>query len=266
MIDAVPTYSSNCQFLQYEEEKKSGGQENRISTVVLNEGMNDSKAMNPLTGDLLSVTPHQTFHGFTQTPVQQQTLLPQQNSLLSGQNTLPLASPSTTTTTHNLIPTPYQHYNNINIAPQAHQHVETKTPTPTLIPPGYVATGGIPLPSHPIMTVQDHPMINPVYNGVNPQYPGLRVLNQSPPVFAVENFLSPVECDFLISIAQDCFSPAPVVGKGAGEVSPSRTSSTCYLAREDLPEYLKKIVLLTGKPLEHCELPQIVSYFYITFL
>ncbi|KAL7570985.1 hypothetical protein ACA910_002609 [Epithemia clementina (nom. ined.)] len=104
-------------------------------------------------------------------------------------------------------------------------------------------------------------MTPPVYNGVNPTYPGLRVLNNSPPMFCVENFLTPFECDFLIQVAQDSFGPAPVVGKGAGEVSPSRTSSTCYLAREDVPDMMRKISLLTGKPVEHCELPQVGRYF-----
>lgn len=110
-------------------------------------------------------------------------------------------------------------------------------------------------------TVQDYPHLTPVYNGVNPNYPNLQVLHRNPPIFCIPDFLSPTECDFLICIAQDCFSPAPVVGKGAGEVSASRTSSTCYLAREDLPEYLRKVSLLTGKPVEHCELPQVGRYF-----
>ena len=110
------------------------------------------------------------------------------------------------------------------------------------------------------LTVQDRPMTAPVYNGVNPNYPGLKVLHNSPPVFCVENFLSPHECDFLINAAQDSLGPAPVVGKGSGEISPSRTSSTCYLAREDLPDMLRKITLLTGKPIDHCELPQVGRY------
>ena len=104
-------------------------------------------------------------------------------------------------------------------------------------------------------------MVTPVYNGVNPSYPGLRVLSAAPPVFCVDNFLTPNECDFLIHSAQDCLGPAPVVGQGAGEVSPSRTSSTCYLARQDLPDLLRKVSFLTGKPVEHCELPQVGRYF-----
>lgn len=111
------------------------------------------------------------------------------------------------------------------------------------------------------LTVQDRPMTSPVYNGVNPHYPGLKVLHNSPPVFCVENFLTPHECDFLINAGHDAFGPAPVVGKGSGEISASRTSSTCYLAREDLPDLMRKVTLLTGKPIDHCELPQVGRYF-----
>lgn len=110
-------------------------------------------------------------------------------------------------------------------------------------------------------TVQDNPHIQHVYNGVNPSYPNLQVISQNPPIFCVPDFLTAAECDFLVCVAQDCFTRAPVVGKGAGEVSKERTSSTCYLAREDLPEYLRKISLLTGKPIEHCELPQVGRYY-----
>jgi prolyl 4-hydroxylase len=50
---------------------------------------------------------------------------------------------------------------------------------------------------------------------------------------------------------------APQVGSGNGELSVSRTSSTCYFAREDLPSLMAKIMALTGKPVEHVELPQV---------
>ena len=117
-----------------------------------------------------------------------------------------------------------------------------------------------PLPEPPVLTVQDRPMVSPVYNGVNPHYPGLRMINSNPPIFVVDNFLTHYECDFLIHSAQDSWTPAPVVGKGAGELTPSRTSSTCYLAREDLPDYMRKVAHLTGKPIEHFELPQVGRY------
>ena len=99
-----------------------------------------------------------------------------------------------------------------------------------------------------------------VYNGVNPNYPGLRMIHGTPPIYCVDQFLTPMECNFLIQAASDSFTPAPVVGKGSGEISASRTSSTCYLAREDVPDLMRKVSALTGKPIEHCELPQVGRY------
>jgi len=40
----------------------------------------------------------------------------------------------------------------------------------------------------------------------------------------------------------------------------TRTSSTCYLAREDLPLLMQKVSFLTGKPMQHFELPQVGRY------
>lgn len=119
----------------------------------------------------------------------------------------------------------------------------------------------LPPPPMPALTVQDRSaMIPAVYNGVNLHYPGVQEIHQNPPVYIVDNFLAPTECDFLMHAANDSWTPAPVVGKGIGEISPSRTSSTCYLAREDLPDYMRKVSLLTSKPIVHCELPQVGRY------
>jgi prolyl 4-hydroxylase len=95
---------------------------------------------------------------------------------------------------------------------------------------------------------------------VNLQYPGLQQIYYDPPIYSVDNFLTPEECQFLINAADDSFTPAPVVGKGAGEVSHTRTSSTCYLDRDDLPNLLRKVSTLTLKPMEHMELPQVGRY------
>lgn len=100
----------------------------------------------------------------------------------------------------------------------------------------------------------------PRYLLLNPYYPGLRTISERPPVYTVENFLTSQECDALIRAAHEHMTPAPVVGPGNGEVSVSRTSSTCYLAREDLPSVCTKVCALTGKPVDHLELPQVGRY------
>ena len=174
-------------------------------------------------------------------------------SALSAQSfgPMPLFHPATVAT-HNLIP--------VHMQASALATALSLNGTPGYLPAFIHPTTPIFDGQQPILTVQDRPLIPPVYNGVHPQYPGLQMLHANPPVFCVENFLTPHECDFLIHAASDCFTPAPVVGKGAGEVSASRTSSTCYLAREDLPDYMRKVSLLTGKAVEHCELPQVGRY------
>lgn len=88
-------------------------------------------------------------------------------------------------------------------------------------------------------------------------YPGLRNLWETPPLYVVDDFFSGPECDALIALAGNYMIVSPVVGAGAGEVSESRTSSSCFLAREDLPTVCHKVMTLTGKPIEHLELPQV---------
>ncbi|CAN0157183.1 unnamed protein product [Ectocarpus sp. 4 AP-2014] len=92
---------------------------------------------------------------------------------------------------------------------------------------------------------------------LNPLYPGLRNLREMPPLYVVDDFFSGPECDALIALAGNYMIVSPVVGAGAGEVSESRTSSSCFLAREDLPTVCHKVMALTGKPVEHLELPQV---------
>jgi prolyl 4-hydroxylase len=179
-------------------------------------------------------------------------VLQQQQQLLATPTTV---TPSTTTALAAVAAQQQNHQ-------QQHHHNHTpllipQRTIPHYIPPQPPSWGG----QFPTLSVQDRPLVPPIYNGINPNYPGAQLLHAHPPIFCVHNFLSNAECDFLIHSASDAFGPAPVVGKGSGEVSPSRTSSTCYLAREDLPEYMRKITLLTGKPPEHCELPQVGRYY-----
>jgi prolyl 4-hydroxylase len=106
-----------------------------------------------------------------------------------------------------------------------------------------------------------NPVVTPVFNGVNQNYPGLRQIYYDPPIYIVDNFLNENETQFLIDAASDSFTPAPVVGVGAGVISETRTSSTCYLTREDLPELSRKVSILTQKPINHLELPQVGRYY-----
>jgi hypothetical protein len=175
------------------------------------------------------------------------------NNLLHGNSTISLQDASTLFQT--LVPSS----TSIHMQQQQTQQPAFAIPaslTLTSPPPPPII-----VPPPPALTVQDRPaMIPAMYNGVNPSYPGVQQVHQHPPVYIVDNFLSPDECDFLVHSADGSWTPAPVVGRGVGEISPSRTSSTVYLAREDVPNYMRKVALLTSKPVVHCELPQVGRY------
>ena len=189
------------------------------------------------------------------------TLLPTLPASLHAMTSIIVPHTPTVTTTGLPTPVPTIHHSHHH---QQHQQQTTIFPSQIISIPPYIpptpSTWACPTTIPTALTVQDRPLVPPIYNGINPNYPNAQLLHAHPPIFIVENFLTAAECDFLIDASTDALGPAPVVGKGGGEVSPSRTSSTCYLAREDLPEYIRKVCLLTGQPPEHCELPQVGRY------
>jgi hypothetical protein len=115
---------------------------------------------------------------------------------------------------------------------------------------------------YPAASQQQQPQLynQDSYLSINESYPGLQKIYDDPPFYLIEEFLSAEECEFLISLSHGHLSTSPVVGAGNGEVSPSRTSSSCYLAREDLPFVVQKVCALTGKPAMHLELPQVSCF------
>lgn len=91
---------------------------------------------------------------------------------------------------------------------------------------------------------------------------------EDPLIFTIANFLSDDECDALIDSSDGRLARAPVVGKGQtvnsfgyvqGE-SAGRTSTTCTLAKSEVPWYVERIEELTGLPRTHQEAPQVGRY------
>jgi prolyl 4-hydroxylase len=99
-----------------------------------------------------------------------------------------------------------------------------------------------------------------VYQSLNQKYPGIERLvydNDGPPIHVVHDFLTDHEADFLIDVAESCLSRSLVGGDIA---IPGRTSDSCYFEQYHLPGLMEKVTSLTGKPLEHCEYPQVAKY------
>jgi prolyl 4-hydroxylase len=96
---------------------------------------------------------------------------------------------------------------------------------------------------------------------INTAYPNVQqVPNTDPPIFVVDNFLSPEECATLQDSARSWMHRAPVVGKGIGVSSHARTSTTCFLDRDKFPEIMGKVSALTNKPIDDFEYPQVGRY------
>lgn len=109
------------------------------------------------------------------------------------------------------------------------------------------------------MTDADRPTAQ--YVAVNPAYPGVRKANDVPPMYAVENFLSPEECALLIDSGRKGLKRSIVVDGQAGKsAAPSRTSESCYLLKEQTVWLADKINALIGKPQETHEPPQVARY------
>jgi prolyl 4-hydroxylase len=103
------------------------------------------------------------------------------------------------------------------------------------------------------------PPENPLYLSLNQEYPGIERLQISdgPPIYLVHDFLSDHESDFLINVAESCLSRSLV---GGDVEAAGRTSESCYFEQYHLPGLMQKVASLTGKPLEHCEYPQVAKY------
>jgi prolyl 4-hydroxylase len=98
---------------------------------------------------------------------------------------------------------------------------------------------------------------------VNLLYPGIRAINSNPPIFEIDDFLSPEQCANLISHGEES---TYLGGLGSSQTfsgsktTSTRTSSTCHLPFESTPELLKLTNLLTGVDISHYEEPQICKY------
>jgi SAM-dependent methyltransferase len=93
-------------------------------------------------------------------------------------------------------------------------------------------------------------------------YPGIEMIHGTPPVFLIDKFLSEAECDAFIEEARPLLRRSRTAVGRDSEPSTGRTSDSCHLskARGPSPRLLQKISLLTGKPAEHMELPQVTRY------
>lgn len=112
-----------------------------------------------------------------------------------------------------------------------------------------------------VRTVQDGQRSDANYISMNQDYPGLTRVSDQPPVYTVDDFLTAEECERLQDAARADLGRSIVVDGTDGKVAaPSRTSSSCYLNKNNTLWFSEKISKLTGEPILNQEPAQVCRY------
>jgi prolyl 4-hydroxylase len=113
-------------------------------------------------------------------------------------------------------------------------------------------------------TITDADRHTAAFQPLLPTFPGLRLATppgSSPPVFVVDNFLTPEECTSLMTAGASGLKRSIVVDGLAGKsAAPSRTSESCYLLKESTLWLSARIATLLGKPVSTQEPAQVARY------
>ena len=93
-------------------------------------------------------------------------------------------------------------------------------------------------------------------------YPGLTLLHPNPRICIIENFLDNAECMALIQCAEPFVKASGMAFGGSEAAQNIRTSSTVLLrrSRTEVKPLHSRVGRLLGKPIEHCEDPQVSRY------
>ena len=92
-------------------------------------------------------------------------------------------------------------------------------------------------------------------------FPNVKQVHSDPPIFIIENFLSPTECEKIIKMSENNVKTSHVVDKttGKGVSHPSRTSQSCYYGY-DIKWLVSRVHRLTGVPQKFQEPIQVARY------
>jgi prolyl 4-hydroxylase len=92
-------------------------------------------------------------------------------------------------------------------------------------------------------------------------FPKKRLIHNDPPIYVIDDFLSPNECKYIIQMSEKKVEKSLVVDpiSGAGVPHPSRTSFSFYHGY-DIKWLVSRVHRLTGIPQENQEPTQVARY------
>jgi prolyl 4-hydroxylase len=94
-------------------------------------------------------------------------------------------------------------------------------------------------------------------------YPGGNRINEEPPVYLFENFLTAEDCAYLVELSQPHMQRAVVSGGDEGVQSDGRTGQVHWIAHDLTPDTARisrQFADLVELPLENAESIQVISY------
>ncbi len=94
-------------------------------------------------------------------------------------------------------------------------------------------------------------------------YPGADRIAEEPPVYLLENYLTPAECTHLIEMSEPNMKRAVVTGGDDGVESEGRTGGVNWVQHDTTPTTLaisERTAELVGFPLDNAESLQVINY------
>jgi prolyl 4-hydroxylase len=94
-------------------------------------------------------------------------------------------------------------------------------------------------------------------------YPGAQQINDEPPVYLFENFLSAAECEHLVELSRPHMQRAVVSGGDEGVESEGRTGGVHWIAHGHdaiSTGFSSRVAALVGLPLVNAESIQVINY------
>ncbi len=98
------------------------------------------------------------------------------------------------------------------------------------------------------------------YLPINESYPGIRKVNVYPPVYVIDDFLTPEECDTLIEMSKDRLQVSEVVNENETGKSNLRQSNSAYYPYTEVPFLKEKGEALLGRSSDTFEQAQVTYY------
>ena len=103
---------------------------------------------------------------------------------------------------------------------------------------------------------------NPTFHPIRTSYPNIQQIHTDPDIYTIPDFLTPEECDKVITKSRHNMQTCLVknADTGAVEADPSRTSTNANIPQQEVPSIIQKLLSLINCKKEQLETLQVLNY------